>query len=487
MPDTKKPTPTAAGVLGALPWRDRARIKAQALWSLCSGSLRGAVVWAALAPLIWAALAAMAKLDPAGSHPLRWGAWPMALLCLLPSGAMALFFLPAASGMLALRRGGLWPEYSAALKGVDPATGARRDPSFGAWALFSWMWALSVFVSWLDERALRAAGETLGNTVPWHVLNVARLEICMLILGTAVAGWLSKSGVFKKVDEEGPRTGGDGQPKADWSKLGSAVGEGARALAQWCRDGASEESGRWAEARSAGASKWKAWRVWFGGGGYAMRAGAMSTAATLAWWLCTAGLAGMFDDKWQTITIGRMSGWKLVAIAALCALLARMVSRRGVAAVGSALWFGPSGPTGVAWARMTVAAVAADRAWMLAMSSAGFCVEPRLAGGGILLVVMAWVGLVFLGEALAWAGSFFEAWNARARAQGALGLECYARVAGQALGSSWRAAGAAGVQLGRAVEQKAMENEEGLAQVLRKELEEAVQQAPKRGRGPGRL
>ena len=483
----EKPTPTAAGVLGALPWRDRLRIKSNALWSLCPVGLRGALVWTALSPMIWAAIALLTRLDPVGRYPMRWGSWQMWVMFWLPSVVLSVVFLPAARGILALRRGGLWPEYSAALKGVDQASGEQSDPVFADWALFSWMWVLSVFVSWLDERALREAGATFGHSVSWHALNVARLEICLLIFATAVAGWLSKSGVFQKVEKDGPQTTGEGQKGADWSKLGSAVRGNARSIGQWWRDLVAEEKGRWEVAKKSSPSKWMAWRAWFGSGGYVMRAASMSTAATFAWWQTSAGMANVFDEGWQTMTIGVMSFWKFFAIAALCALLTRVVSRRSLGEVGSALWFGPAGPTAVAWARMAVVAVAADRGWIFAMSRAGFCVEPRLAGGGILLVVMAWVGLVFVGEALGWAGSFFASWNERARALGALGLETYARVAGQALADSWRAAGTAKAQLGRAVEQKAMQNEAGLAQVLRKELEEAVPAAPKRGGGSKRL
>jgi hypothetical protein len=491
MEENKKLLPTAAGVLGALPWRDRLRIKARALWGLCPSSLRGAVVWGALSPMIWMALALLTRLDPVGHYPLRWGGMYSAALLWMPGIVLASTFLPAARGIVALRQGGLWPEYSAALKGIDVQSGDRRDENFAHWALFSWMWVLSVFFSWLEERGLREAGATLGHSVAWHVLNVARLEICMLIFITLFAGWLSKSGVFKKVEEGGPPTTGDAMAgvaaKADWSQLGSAVKSGGRGLAQWWRALLAEEAGRWKAAQEGSAGKWGAWKAWFADSGYALRASVMSLCATLAWWLAGLGFERLFDAKWQTLTIGAMSAWKFFAIAAMCAILMKLVSRRSAHVVGSALWFGPSGPTAVAWARMVVAALVVDRISVLRMTLTGFCSDPHIAGGGILLVAICWVGLVWMGEAMGWAGAFFEEWSARARKEGGLGIGSYAKVAGLAFADSWRAAGAAKAQLGRAVDEKALQNEAGLAQILRKELEEAVPQATKRGRGSNRL
>lgn len=471
--------------LSDLPWRVRMRIKSGALWDICPTSVQGAIIWTMLSPCVMLALAVLTRLDPVGNYPLRWGhAYTFAIMW-LPAVLMSAVFLPAANGVVALRWGGAWPEYMAAIRGAVPPSGGKPGVSFSAWALFIWLWIVSVFLSWLEDRGLREAGVTLGGPVSWHVFNAARIEMCAWIFLTLAFAWLSRAKVFEPQAGEGVLH--RSMPRPRWRRLRDDVHGLRRAAREALLESMAGPRSAWTDGRRKKLglvrSAVAAWVL----APFAVRIFGMSVMATFSWFTIGWSSAQVWDAEWARMTVGSMSVAKFVSIAALTAMMLSLATRQRHSKVGSALWFGPSGPKLLSWAWLVGAALASDRFLAFKMGSEPLCVNMRLAGGGVLLVSIVWVAVVWGGEVMGWAGAFLLAWNERARNRGPLGMEAYMKVAWDALRASWRAAGQARAQLGEAVEKKAMQNEQGLALAQRDELEEAVVVAPKRSRGPNRL
>lgn len=477
------------GLLDALPWRDRLKIKAKAFWDVCPHSVQGALVFAVLAPWIALALTVLTKLDPLG-YQVRWGKFDMAVLMVAPALLLSAIFMPAARGVAALRRGGLWPEYSEAISGVDGVTGKKVDPSPGAWAFFGWLWVIAVFMSWLDERSYRLEGLVSGVTIPWHVFNVARIEMCLLIFLTLGAAGLSKAGVFKSAQHAGmgPPTGREELEKADWSKLGAGLKGGAGSLRAWWRESVEAERGKWMAAKAEhGGAKFKAWVAWWAKAPFVIRTLSMSSIAFLIWWAVGNATSRLIDPDWAQEALTKMSWLKATMMIALAGLLARLMSKRPGEKWGSGLWFGPSGPSMMAWMGFAIGGIVLDRFSAFRMAEPLMCSEARFAGGGYFVVIFFWLAVVWGGDVLAWLGGHFEKIAKEAREEGELDLVALWKVAKKRWVSAAAAAGQARVQLNKAMEKKVLENESDLARALKKELEDSVPVATKKGRGASRL
>lgn len=476
------------GILSERPWRDRMKIKTRAFWEVLPLGVQGMLVWALLSPLIAVALLILTRLDPVGNYSIPWGPFFTGLMTWGIAVAFSWLFMPGIQGVLALWGGGGKPGYFLAIKGLDKNK-KRVEAKMGAWAMFLWMWVLAVFLSWIDERSQRALGMTLGRGLPWGAWNVARIEICLLVLGTVVAGGLSFAGAFKNRASAALSTGFNGaleEPKVQWGMAWRGMKKATVLSRAAAGEMIKRERGRWSLARRGGAGRIKAWMLWWANAPFAIRALSMSCLGVAAWWGCGNWASDMLDQPWMINQDSRLTLGRALFVAMLSALFARLVSASpGVQK--SAMWFGPAGPSFRAWALFAIAGVGIDRFSAWAASLPDMCAQPRFAGGGFLIAVMAWTGVVFLSEGLAWAGGVFEAWAAAARKMEGNFMVSIVKVATSAIARGWSAAGAASVQLSEAVERKALENEEALAKSQRKELEDAIPEAPKRERRSNRL
>lgn len=475
------------GILSERPWRDRVKIKTRAFWEVLPLGVQGMLVWAALSPMIAVALLILTRLDPVGDYSIPWGHFFTGLMTWGIAVGFSWLFLPGIQGVLALWGGGGRAGYFLAIKGLD-SNRKRVEARMSSWAMFFWMWVLAVFLSWIDERSQRALGMTLGRGLPWSSWNVARIEICMLILGTVVAGGLSFAGAFKNRASAAKSSAfNSGQePKVEWGVAWRGMRKAAVAGKAAAGQMVKSERRRWDAGRKGGAGWLKAWLAWWGQAPFAIRAFSMACLAVGCWWGLGNWASDALDEPWMINQDSRLTLSRALLVAMLSALFSKLVSAQP-GALKSAMWFSPEGPSLRAWGIIALAGVGLDRLSAWAVSQPEMCAQPRLAGGGFLVAMIGWVAVVFLSEALAWAGGVFEAWAKAARKKEGWFPLNIARVAGHAMARGWTAAGAASAQLSEAVERKALENEEALAKSQRKELEDAIPEAPKSARRSNRL
>jgi len=477
------------GLLDELPLPDRLKIKAQALWDVCPHSVQGALVFAGLAPWISLALIMLTKLDPLG-YQLRWGKPDVGVLMVVPALLLSAIFMPLARGVEALRKGGLWAEYSSAISGVNAITGKKDKTSPGVWAFFGWLWVIAVFISWLDERSYRLEGVVSGVTIPWHVFNVARIEMCLLIFVTIAAAGLSKAGVFKssKRASQGQTKVCEGVEKADWSKLGAGLKSGVKSIKAWWKESVDAERSKWLQGKKQHeSSRLKAWGSWWSQAPFVIRTLSMSSVAFLMWWGVGEATSRLMDPDWAQEALTKMSWIKAIMMVGLAGVLARLMSKRQGEKWGTGLWFGPGGPSMMVWLGFALGGIVLDRLSALRMAVPAMCFEARFAGGGYFVVIFFWLAVVWGGDVMAWLGGHFEKIAKEAREEGELDLVSLWKVAIKRWGSARVVAGQVRVKMNKAMEQKVLENEADLVRALKKELEDSVPEASKKGRGTSRL
>ena len=460
------------GMISSLPWRNRFKIRSKALWTLCPASLQGALIWLMLGPLMMASLVLLSRLDTTG-YSLHWGGWGKSAMFWTPALIVSSVFLPACRGIVALRFGGLWVEYFYAIKGQNSKTMKKVEPKFEDWALYMWMWVFSVFGTWLQDREMRHDGLTLSNSLAWHAINAARIEICAIIFLTLIMAWFAKSGVFALESslEEGHA------PKAKWTKAMISwqdVKENIRASwLQWKKN----EKTRWKEIRQEVSFK-KAWFLWWGSTVFPIRAMIMAVLAESISWGGDSLTALWFSPEWVNDSLTQMSFGKFATIAVLAAVMARIMSKRVGDPWSSSLWFGPSGPSFIHWMLFGGVGIIIDRMCALRMDFHLLCQNSQYAGGGFLVGIIGWMVVVWSGDLLIFIGGCFGQWIKESKEIKGPRLLTLFKWCAIKIKNNWKAAGRASAYLVAAVEKKALENEEDLSLALKKELQEAIPDIP---------